>query len=123
MSKDYEIGSRKMEKTTLGNNKSKKSGPSIAERLGLVGYRNQSRNEIKPHIVVDTHICNSSCPHNCTTWVCPANCYTLDEYKKVHFQVEDCIECGTCMYACDQGAVDWNFPDPENGRGVNWNYG
>jgi len=27
------------------------------------------------------------------------------------------------MYACDQGAVDWNYPDPEKGRGVNWNFG
>ena len=90
---------------------------NLPERLGLVNYRNQSRSEIKPHIVVNTDICNSGCPHKCTTWVCPANCYTLDDQNKVHFQVEDCIECGTCMYACDQGAVDWNYPDPEIGRG------
>jgi ferredoxin like protein len=27
------------------------------------------------------------------------------------------------MYACDQGAVSWEYPDPEIGRGVNWNFG
>ncbi|MDA1028358.1 MAG: 4Fe-4S binding protein [Bacteroidetes bacterium] len=41
----------------------------------------------------------------------------------MHFQFEDCIECGTCMYACDQGAVSWNFPHPEDGKGVNWTLG
>lgn len=96
---------------------------SIAARLGTVAYRNQGRGEARAHIVVDTAICNSVCPHKCTTYVCPANCYTLDEMNQVHFQFEDCIECGTCMYACDQGAVAWSYPDPEVGRGVNWNRG
>jgi len=47
----------------------------------------------------------------------------MDEAGSVRFQFEDCIECGTCLYACDQGAVEWKNPDPEAGRGVNWNYG
>ncbi|MEX1062223.1 MAG: 4Fe-4S binding protein [Balneolaceae bacterium] len=96
---------------------------TLEERLGLVSYRNQAKKNIKPHIVVNTDICNSECPHKATTYTCPANCYTTDDEGKVHFQVDDCIECGTCMYACDQGAVTWSFPDPETGRGVNWNYG
>ena len=96
---------------------------NLQERLGLVNYRNQAKSEIKPHIKVNTDICNSTCPHKATTYTCPANCYTVDEKGVVHFQVEDCIECGTCMYACDQGAVSWEFPDPEIGRGVNWNFG
>ena len=41
----------------------------------------------KPHIVVDTNICNGGCPHKCTTYVCPALCYTVSE-DKVHFQYE-----------------------------------
>ena len=123
MSQEETRASVHAEKVEFGKSDIKKSGRSLAERLGLVGYRNQSRSEIKPHILVHTDICNSTCPHKCTTWVCPANCYTMDQDQKVHFQVEDCIECGTCMYACDQGAVDWNYPDPEIGRGVNWNFG
>lgn len=96
---------------------------SISERLGTVAYRNQGRTEARPHIEVDTTICNSKCPHKCTTYVCPANCYTIDDNGRVQFQFEDCIECGTCMYACDQGAVTWRNPDPESGRGVNWQLG
>lgn len=99
------------------------SRTSIAERLGKVRFVNQARTDAKPHILVDTDICNSGCPHQCTTYVCPANCYVKDEGGKVHFQFEDCIECGTCMYACDQGAVSWNYPDPEEGRGVAWVFG
>ena len=96
---------------------------SISERLGLVSYRNQGRSDARAHIEVDTSICNSVCPHKCTTYMCPAKCYTMDEQRQVHFQVEDCIECGTCMYACDQGAVTWRYPDPETGLGVTWNLG
>lgn len=96
---------------------------TLSERLGLISYRNQGKADFQPHIRVNTEICNSVCPHHCTTYVCPANCYTKDEQGLVHFQVEDCIECGTCMYACDQGAVAWEFPDPENGRGITWNFG
>lgn len=94
----------------------------LTERLGLVSYRNQSITDFKPHIIVDTDICNTICPHKCTTWICPAYCYTLEK-GIVRFQVEDCIECGSCMYACDQGAVTWNYPEPEIGRGVTWNFG
>lgn len=96
---------------------------SIAERLGQVPYRNQGRSDAKPHILVDTSICNGKCPHHATTFVCPAECYKVDADDRVHFHFEDCIECGTCMYACDQGAVSWHYPDPETGRGVSWNFG
>ena len=96
---------------------------SISERLGKVSYRNQGRASARAHIVVDTNVCNKTCPHKRTTYVCPANCYTSDESGEVHFQFEDCIECGTCLYACDQGAVTWKYPDPEEGRGVNWALG
>jgi ferredoxin like protein len=96
---------------------------SLSERLGTVAYRNQGRSTARAHIEVDTTICNSRCPHQCTTYVCPANCYTIDDQGLVHFQFEDCIECGTCLYACDQGAVTWRYPDPEAGRGVNWQLG
>ena len=102
---------------------SSKNRLSVADRLGMVNYRNQARTEAKAHIEVDTSICNSTCVHKCTVKVCPAKCYTLDAEGLVHFQYEDCIECGTCMYACDQGAVTWNYPHPEDGKGVNWTLG
>jgi ferredoxin like protein len=27
------------------------------------------------------------------------------------------------MFACDQGAVTWRYPHPEEGRGITWNFG
>lgn len=96
---------------------------STPERLGTVTYLNQEKQEAKPHITVNTKICDEICGHKATTYVCPANCYTLDDEGKMHFQFEDCIECGSCLYACDQGAVSWEYPDPEIGRGVKWNFG
>lgn len=97
--------------------------PSIADRLAKVAYRNQTRSTAKSHILVDTAICNSTCPHQCTTYICPANCYTKDPVRGVIFQFEDCIECGACLYACDQQAVSWSFPHPADGRGINWRQG
>jgi ferredoxin like protein len=73
-----------------------------------------------PHIKVDTDICDQGCPHQCTTFVCPARCYEIVD-QKMRFQYEDCIECGTCFYACDQGAVKWNYP--ESGHGVSFKLG
>jgi ferredoxin like protein len=96
---------------------------TLAERLGTVAYRNQNRSAATPHITVDTSICNGICPHKCTTRLCPAGCYSLDDDSRLRFRFEDCIECGVCLYACDQGAVQWRFPHPESGRGVNWSLG
>ena len=96
---------------------------SLADRLGLVNYRNQEQQETTPHIQVDTSICNNQCSHHCTIYVCPAQCYKYNNKGEVIFQVEDCIECGTCLYACDQKAVRWDYPDPEKGKGVDWLFG
>ena len=96
---------------------------SIAERLGKVAFRNQGRADAQDHIEVDADSSHSTGQPQCTAYESPATRDTLDEANQVHFQFEDCIECGTCMYACDQGAVKWSYPDPELGRGVNWNLG
>ncbi len=74
----------------------------------------------KAHIVVKTEICDTQCPHQCTTYVCPAKCFEIIE-QKMRFQYEDCIECGTCLHACDQDAVSWSFPD--SGHGVSFKLG
>ena len=89
---------------------------SIKDRLAKI----KTKLSHKPHILVDTEICDNSCPHKCTTLVCPAKCYEIIE-GKMQFQYEDCIECGTCLYACDQGAVTWGFP--ESGHGVTFGMG
>ena len=32
-----------------------------------------------------------------------------------------CLECGTCMIACIDGALDWNYP--RGGFGVQYRFG
>ena len=73
------------ENIAIGKSAIKKSSLSLAERLGLVGYRNQSRSEIKPHIVVDTDICNSSCPHRCHGYAQPTA--TLDQKCALQWRI------------------------------------
>ncbi|MCJ8346122.1 4Fe-4S dicluster domain-containing protein [bacterium] len=89
---------------------------SVKDRLAT----NKTKLSKKPHIVVETEICDTICKHHCTTRVCPAKCFEIIE-DKMQFQYEDCIECGTCLHACDQGAVSWAFP--ESGHGITFRLG
>jgi ferredoxin like protein len=89
---------------------------NIKERLATL----KTKPSKKAHIVVDTAICEQKCPHHCTTLVCPAGCYEFMD-GKMTFRYEDCVECGTCLHACDQGALTWNYPD--SGCGVSFNLG
>jgi ferredoxin like protein len=61
------------------------------------------------HILVDQEICDK-CPHKICTLMCPVENYKLEDNNKVIFSWEGCLECGTCKYVCDQGAVTWNYP-------------
>lgn len=76
----------------------------LEDKLGLLTY---SIDKI-PHIVVDTNKCETCAVKPCVSG-CPAGCFTI-ESEKLHFQYEDCIECGTCKIVCPYGAVDWNYP-------------
>ena len=45
------------------------------------------------------------------TYACPARCYTWSEERgRVEFAYEACLECGTCLLLCDEGALDWHYP-------------
>ncbi len=57
------------------------------------------------------------CQHRACTFSCPARCYTWSEERaRVDFAYEACLECGTCLLVCDQGALDWHYP--HGGYGV-----
>jgi ferredoxin like protein len=92
-------------------------GMEIKQRLGTVKY---SVDGNYPHITVDEAICEK-CPHHFCVMACPAQCYTLTKDKKLVFQYEDCVECGACSIACDQGSVTWHYP--KAGNGVIYKYG
>lgn len=68
------------------------------------------------HIRVKKELCQA-CPHKGCTFSCPARCYQWNkERNTVDFAYEACLECGTCLIICDQGALDWNYP--KGGFGV-----
>ena len=77
---------------------------TLEDRLGLLKYRIDKI----PHIVVDAEKCRGCELRPCVAG-CPAGCFTLVE-RELHFQYEDCIECGTCKIVCPYGAVDWSYP-------------
>jgi ferredoxin like protein len=78
----------------------------IKQRLGTLRYRTDTPDNA--HITVKPEIC-AKCPHSFCTIACPAKCYQRIEGKLV-FKYEDCVECGACAIACDQGSVTWNHP-------------
>jgi ferredoxin like protein len=77
---------------------------TLEDKLGLLQYRIDKI----AHIIVDTEKC-SKCEFRPCIAGCPAGCFKLED-ERLHFQYEDCIECGTCKIVCPYGAVDWNYP-------------
>lgn len=88
----------------------------IKQRLGLLTYNTDRDYE---HIRVTPEIC-ASCPHHFCTYACPAQCFEVVEGRLV-FRYEDCVECGMCDIACDQGSVKWTLP--KGGFGVRYKFG
>jgi ferredoxin like protein len=89
----------------------------IKRRLATLRFTTDSPEHA--HITTKPEIC-AKCPHSFCTFVCPAQCYQRIEGRLV-FRYEDCVECGACAIACDQGSVTWNFP--RGPYGVRYAYG
>lgn len=89
----------------------------VKRRLGTLRYTTDSKEHA--HITVKPEICER-CPHSRCTFGCPAKCYERIDGKLV-FRYEDCVECGACDIACDQGSVTWSFP--RGAFGVRYAYG
>ena len=71
------------------------------------------------HIEIKEDICNKCTSHACV-YICPAGCYKLSDLR-VTFSYEGCLECGSCVIACDNGAVIWKLP--RAGLGISYQYG
>jgi ferredoxin like protein len=87
------------------------------QRLGLIRYNIDK----EPHIKIEKTKCAYlACENKPCINGCPAGCFTL-ENNRLHYQYEDCIECGTCKIVCPYDAIDWNYP---RGRfGISYKYG
>lgn len=47
---------------------------------------------------------------------CPAGIYTENEAGEVMVSEDGCLECGTCLVACGEEVLEWDYPD--GGEGV-----
>lgn len=69
----------------------------------------------EPHLKINPDICRK-CPHKACTTVCPVENYTINEDGEVVLSWEGCLECGTCRIVCDQGSLEWEYP--QGGCGI-----
>jgi ferredoxin like protein len=89
---------------------------NIKDKLALDAFKTDNQS----HLEVDQEICRK-CDTKCCLYVCPARVYTLDEEGKIKVEFEACLECGTCLMACPDDAIMWNYP--RGGFGVQYRYG
>jgi len=72
------------------------------------------------HIRVEEGKCGG-CDFKPCIYACPAECYVLHPDGHVTFSYEGCLECGSCRFSCEKGAIDW--VNPRGGFGVCYQYG
>jgi ferredoxin like protein len=90
---------------------------NIKPKLGL----NVFKVDTASHITLNQEICKTQCQLRFCTWVCPARVYTLEADGLIHAEPDGCLECGTCVIACNQGALNWHYP--RAGQGVQYRFG
>lgn len=91
-------------------------GVSIEAKLALNVYKLDTN----PHISIVPKRCRRCRGRYCLR-VCPARLFTLDEKGDIRFNYEGCLECGTCLIACRECAIEWSYP--KGGSGVQFRYG
>ena len=72
------------------------------------------------HIRIDTEICRTKCKPKYCLFVCPAKVYTLAQNGDVHPAPDGCLECGACVIACLEEALNWHYP--KAGYGVQYRF-
>jgi ferredoxin like protein len=90
---------------------------NIEAKLGL----NVFKIDDQTHIVIDHEVCRRKCRLRPCLTVCPGHLYTLDPEGRIQADFEGCLECGTCLIACPEGALTWFYP--RAGHGVQYRFG
>ncbi|MCX8022491.1 MAG: 4Fe-4S dicluster domain-containing protein [Syntrophorhabdaceae bacterium] len=90
----------------------------IEEKLAL----NAFKTDRESHIKINQEICRKACKTRYCLYVCPGHLYSYDEDRaEISVEFAGCLECGTCMIACREGAIEWSYPKGE--FGVQYRYG
>jgi ferredoxin like protein len=93
--------------------------PPLEDRLYTVKYSDSGESHLD---VAVPGICAEKCvTYDCQA-VCPADVWEVpDGDEAPHIAYENCLECGSCRWACSQGNVEWEYP--ETGNGVSYKFG
>lgn len=84
--------------------------------------KNAIKNDSESHIAIDAAKCKAGCRERYCIRVCPASLYEWStEADKMIVEYAGCLECGTCLVACREGALTWRYP--RGGFGVQYRYG
>ncbi|MEF8773451.1 MAG: 4Fe-4S dicluster domain-containing protein [Halobacteriales archaeon] len=89
---------------------------SIEDRLYTINYTDAGESHLG---VTEPEVCESCETYECVT-VCPADVWR-DEGDVPTIAYENCLECGSCRFACPHDNVVWEYPD--NGAGVKYKFG
>ncbi|MCM1564713.1 MAG: 4Fe-4S dicluster domain-containing protein [Dehalobacter sp.] len=81
------------------------NGLSVPEKLSINKYELDE----SPHIKVDQEICRKRCQNRVCLFICPAKVYN-EQNGELAVDHAGCLECGTCLVACTQKAIDWQYP-------------
>lgn len=92
--------------------------PSIEDRLYTVKYKDAGDSHLG---VTDPAVCVEDCTtYECQS-VCPADVWRAEAGEAPTIAYENCLECGSCRFACPFENVEWEYP--ETGNGVSYKYG
>ncbi|WP_123538481.1 ferredoxin family protein [Halosimplex salinum] len=91
---------------------------SIEDRLYTVKYEDPGDSHLD---VTIPGICAEKCVTTDCVKVCPADVWREGEDGVPNIAYENCLECGSCRWACPHGNVEWEYPD--TGAGVTYKNG
>ncbi len=78
---------------------------NIESKLGLDVFQIDHE---QPHILIHQELCRTRCSIRYCLHVSQANLYTLNPQGEVVVDYEGCLECGTYLVACQDGALTWH---------------
>jgi len=93
--------------------------PSMEDRLYTIKYEDAGESHLD---VKRAGICEEKCTtYDCIS-VCPADVWRTEGDAAIPtIAYENCLECGSCRWACRHDNVIWEYP--ETGAGVSYKFG
>lgn len=91
---------------------------SLEDRLYTVKYEDPGESHLDVKV---TELCANRCTEDDCIDVCPAGVWREGEDGVPVIAYENCLECGSCRFACSHNNVVWTYP--ERGSGVTYKKG